>query len=104
MSCCRRAKLKQRFTVDVRAEVDLADVVVLQDGGVSRVGGVVGCTVVEGAAGGEGQSSVQPVLLYQLTGAILQALAGRRSKTLKPGKKTSKQKRLDCLKTTKRTE
>jgi len=60
----------------VRAEVDLADVIVLQDGGVSGVGGVVGCTMVQGAAGGEGQAGVQPVLLYQLTGTILQTLAG----------------------------
>lgn len=57
------------------AEVDLADVVVLQDGGVSGVGGVVGGAVVQGAAGGEGQAGVQPVLLDQLTGAILQTLA-----------------------------
>lgn len=58
------------------AEVDLADVVVLQDGGVSGVGSVVGSAVVQGAAGGEGQAGVQPVLLYQLTGAVLQPLAG----------------------------
>lgn len=62
-------------TVDVCAEVDLADVVVLQDGGVPGVGSVVGSTMVEGAAGGEGQAGVQPVLLYQLPGAILQTLA-----------------------------
>lgn len=58
------------------AEVDLADIVVLQDGGISGVGGVVGSAVVQGAAGGEGQAGVQPVLLYQLTGAVLQPLAG----------------------------
>lgn len=38
----------------MRAEVDLADVVVLQYGGVPGVGGVVGRTVVQGAARGEG--------------------------------------------------
>lgn len=58
------------------AEVDLADVVVLQDGGVTGVGSVVGSAVVQGAAGGEGQAGVQPVLLYQLTRAVLQPLAG----------------------------
>lgn len=63
------------LTVDVSAEVDLADVVVLQDGGVSGVGGVVGGAVVQGTAGGEGQAGVQPVLLDQLTGTILQTLA-----------------------------
>lgn len=57
------------------AEVNLADVVILQDGGVPGVGSVVGSTVVEGAAGGEGQAGVQPVLLYQLSGTILQTLA-----------------------------
>lgn len=62
----------------MRAEVDLADVVVLQDGGVSGVGSVVGSTMVEGAAGGEGQAGVQAVLLDQLAGAVLQPLAGGR--------------------------
>lgn len=65
-----------RRTVDVRAEVDLADVIILQDGGISGVGSVVGGAVVEGAAGGEGQAGIQTVLLYQLTGAVLQPLAG----------------------------
>lgn len=63
-----------RRTVDVCPEVDLADVIILQDGGVSGVGSVVGGAVVEGAAGGEGQASIQTVLLYQLTGAVLQPL------------------------------
>lgn len=62
----------------MRAEVNLADVVVLQDSGVSGVGSVVGSTVVQGAAGGEGQAGVQPVLLYQLTRAVLQPLADER--------------------------
>ena len=60
----------------MRAEVDLADVVVLQDGGVSGVGSVVGSTMVQGAAGGESQAGVQPVLLDQLTRTVLQPLAG----------------------------
>lgn len=59
----------------MRAEVDLADVVVLQHGGVPGVGGVVGGAVVERAAGGEGQAGVQAVLLYQLARAVLQSLA-----------------------------
>lgn len=65
-------------TVDVRAEVNLADVVVLQDGGVSGVGSVVGSTMVQGAASGEGQAGAQPILLYQLARAVLQPLAGQR--------------------------
>lgn len=70
------AALNLPRTVNVRAEVDLADVVVLQDGGVSGVGSVVGSTMVQGAAGGEGQAGVQPVLLDQLTRTVLQPLAG----------------------------
>lgn len=62
----------------MRAEVDLADVVVLQDGGVSGVGSVVGSTMVQGAAGGESQAGVQLVLLYQLARTVLQSLAGGR--------------------------
>ncbi len=61
-------------TVDVRAKVNLADIVVLQDSGVSGVGSVVGSTMVQGAAGGEGQACVQLVLLYQLTRTVLQPL------------------------------
>lgn len=53
------------------AEVDLADVVVLQHGGVSGVGSVVGSAVIQRAAGGEGQAGVQPVLLYQLPRTVL---------------------------------
>lgn len=74
------APLNPFGTVNVRAEVDLADVVVLQDGGVSGVGSVVGSTMVQGAAGGEGQAGVQLVLLYRLTRTVLQPLAGRRNK------------------------
>lgn len=59
------------------AKVDLADVVVLEDSGVSSIGSVVSSTVVQGAAGGEGQAGVQPVLLYQLTRAVLQPLANQ---------------------------
>lgn len=40
----------------MRPKVDFADVVVAQHRGVSCVGGVVGSTVVDGAAGGEGQT------------------------------------------------
>lgn len=61
-------------TVDVRAEVNLADVVVLQHGGVSGVGSVVSGAVIEGAASGEGQAGVESVFLDQLTRAILQPL------------------------------
>lgn len=55
----------------MRAEVDLADVIVLQHGGVSSVGSVVGSAVIQRAAGGESQAGIQPVLLYQLPGTVL---------------------------------
>lgn len=60
----------------MRPKVDLADVVVAQHRGVSGVGGVVSSTVVDGAAGGEGQARLQPVLLDEPPGAVLQPLAG----------------------------
>lgn len=44
---------------DLSAKVYFADVVLLNDGIVSVVGGVVGCHVVEGTAGGEGHSCIQ---------------------------------------------
>lgn len=50
------------LTVDVSSKVNLADVVVAQHSGVSRVGGVVSSTVVDGAAGGKGQAGLEPVL------------------------------------------
>lgn len=59
----------------MRAEVDLADVVVLQDGGVPGVGSVVGGTMIEGAAGGKRQAGVEFVLFDQFTGTVLQPLA-----------------------------
>ena len=37
----------------------------------------MGGAVVDGAAGGEGQARVQPVLLDQPAGAVLEALAAR---------------------------
>lgn len=63
------------------AKVYLADVVVLQDGGVSGIGSVVSSTVVQGASGGESQAGVQPVLLYQLTRTVLQPLAAEGKQT-----------------------
>lgn len=66
--------LWQGCTVDVCSEVDLADVVVLQHGGVSGVRGVVSRTVVQRAAGGEGQACIQTILLDQLPGTVLQPL------------------------------
>lgn len=61
----------------MRPEIDFADVVVAQHGGVSGVGGVVSGAVVDGAAGGEGQAGPQPVLLDEPAGAVLQPLAVR---------------------------
>lgn len=51
------------LTVDVRAEVYLADVVVLQDCGVTSIRGVVGSNMVDRAASGECQASLQTILL-----------------------------------------
>lgn len=65
------ALLNRRRTVDVRAEVNLADVVVLQHSGVSGIGSVVSGAVVEGASSGESQAGVESVLLDQFTGAFL---------------------------------
>lgn len=59
----------------MRPKVNLADVVVAQHRGISGVGGIVSSTVVDGAASGEGQSRLQPVLLDESPGAVLQPLA-----------------------------
>lgn len=56
------------------SKVNLADVIVAQHGGVSGIGGVVGRAVVDGAAGGKGQAGLQPVLLDEPPGAVLQLL------------------------------
>lgn len=56
------------------SKVNLADVVVAQHRGVSRVGGVVGSAVVDGAAGGKGQAGLEPVLFDEPPGAVLQLL------------------------------
>lgn len=69
----------------MRAEVNLADVVILQHGGISSVGSVVSGAVVEGAAGGEGQASVESVLLDQLTGAFFQPLTGQEGEREREG-------------------
>lgn len=66
--------VRHALTVDVSPEVDLADVVVAQHGGVSRVWRVMGSTVVDGAAGGEGQAGLEPILLDEPAGAVLQLL------------------------------
>lgn len=58
----------------MRSKVNFADVVVAQHRGVSRVGGVVGSAVVDGAASGEGQAGLQPVFFDEPPGAVLQLL------------------------------
>lgn len=63
-----------RRTVNVCAEVDLADVIVLEDGGISSVRSVVSGTVVQRAAGGKRQTGVQTVFLDQFPGTVLQFL------------------------------
>lgn len=64
----------------MRPKVNFADVVVAQHSGVSGVGGVVGSTVVDGAAGWEGQAGFQSVFFDELPGAVLQPLTGRSRK------------------------
>ena len=44
------------ISFDVGAEVDLHDIVVVQNCVISKVGGVVGCAVVDGASCGEGDT------------------------------------------------
>ena len=61
-------------TVDVRAEVYLADIIVLQDSGVSCVGGVMGRTMVQRTARREGQACIQSAFLDQLARTVLQPL------------------------------
>lgn len=64
----------------MRSKVNFADVVVAERGGVSCVGGVVRRTVVDGAAGGEGQACAQPVLFDESPGAVLKLLTDRSTK------------------------
>ena len=67
------------LTVNVRAKVNFADIVVLKHRGVACVGSVVCSAVVEGAACGERQASIQTILFDQLPGAVLQFLtAGKK--------------------------
>ena len=61
--------------VDLRAEVHLHDVVVLQRGLVAAVGRVVRRHVVERAARGEAHAGLQPALLDEVARALLQRLA-----------------------------
>lgn len=77
---------RQALTVDVSSEVNLADVVVAQHSGVSCVWRVVGSTVVDGAAGGEGQAGLEPVLVDEPPGAVLQLLTAevRNNETVRP--------------------
>lgn len=56
------------------SKVDFADIVVAQHSGVSCVRGVVGGTVVDGAAGGESQACLKPVFFDELPGAVFQLL------------------------------
>lgn len=60
----------------MRPEVDFADVVVAQHSGISSVGCVVSCAVVDRAAGGKGQTRTQSVLLDELSGTVFQPLTG----------------------------
>lgn len=68
------------LTVDVRPKVDLTDVIVAQNGGVSCVWGVVSSTVVDGTASRKSQPGPQPVFFDQPPGAILQFLTDRKTK------------------------
>lgn len=69
--CCYRR------TINVRAEVDLADIVVLENGRVSCVRSVVSGAVVQRAAGRKSQTSVQTIFLDQLPRAIFQFFTSR---------------------------
>lgn len=69
----------------MRAEVDLADVVVLENGGVSRVRSVVSRAVVQRAAGRKSQTSIQTIFLNQLPRTILQFLTVREKQDVNSG-------------------
>lgn len=68
----------QAPTVDVSSKINLADVIVVQHSGVSCVWRVVGSTVVDGAASGEGQAGLEPILFDEPPGAVLQLLAAEK--------------------------
>lgn len=76
-TCLGRLNWENCFTIYVRSKVNFADIVVAQYSGVSCIGGVVCSTVVNGAAGGEGQACFQPVLFDEFSRAVLQLLAAK---------------------------
>mmetsp|Transcript_16786 Transcript_16786/g.53694 ORF Transcript_16786/g.53694 Transcript_16786/m.53694 type:complete len:566 (+) Transcript_16786:740-2437(+) len=61
--------------INLGAEIDLHDIVVLQGREIAIVGRVVSSHVVEGDAGGEADARLQAVLLHQPAVHLLQALA-----------------------------
>lgn len=65
------------LTVDVSSKVDFADIIIAQHGGVSCIRGVVGSTVVDGAACGEGQAGPQSIFIDEFPGAVLQLLTAK---------------------------
>lgn len=71
---CHEFIIMKLLTIDVCSKVNFADIIVAQYGGVSCVWGVVGSTVVNWAAGGEGQTSLQPIFFDELPGAVFQLL------------------------------
>ena len=66
-------------TVDVRSEVDLHDVILLQDRCVAVVGRVVRRTVVERDSSWKCRSGLQAFLLDQLPRNAFQSFAGSRT-------------------------
>lgn len=69
----------------MRAEVDLADVVVLENSGVSRIRSVVSRAMVQRAAGRKSQTSIQTIFLDQLPRTILQFLTVREKQDVNSG-------------------
>lgn len=57
-----RSLIHNLQTVNVRAKVNLADIIVLEHCGVASVGCVVSSTVVEGAASRKSKASIQSIL------------------------------------------
>lgn len=55
----------------MRSKVNFADIIIAQHGRVSCVWGIVGSTVVDGAASGEGQTCLQPIFFDKPPGAVL---------------------------------
>lgn len=63
------------LTIDVNTIVYLAHIVIGEDSLITSIGSVMSSTVIEGAASGKGQTSLQTLLLDQLAVSFLNHVA-----------------------------